>query len=352
MEKKEVHSGGCSRNQTENEDGMLRNGDNSGRMRRERGPTMRKKKPIGAYSNGCSRGYEQRENAPARRPAASRLDSDVRKAAREKHLSENYRKEEARDGAGGRDGDVGTSVVHASSKVEVTGPAMKHIMKHTANHVQQLGEIRKSTEGEQQHFTAAAGTREWVTAMTVARREQPPTARRNGVAAAFNLHADRRTAAWSGSGVKQVKEQGAERHPASRGEERGIKNNTPAVKEKVRIRVRKLRRDDRVGRRSRRRSRSAIHRTKLRWSPAADDRRRRTETGGISGGARRSKQRQWLSWVLRRRDYRSLRFNEKVQYYDVATDKRAEFDRAMAEYNKKIESGEFDETDEESEFDE
>ncbi|KAG2409836.1 High mobility group B protein [Vigna angularis] len=46
------------------------------------------------------------------------------------------------------------------------------------------------------------------------------------------------------------------------------------------------------------------------------------------------------------------RQQEKVQYYDVATDKRAEFDRAMAEYNKKIESGEFDETDEESEFDE
>jgi len=30
-----------------------------------------------------------------------------------------------------------------------------------------------------------------------------------------------------------------------------------------------------------------------------------------------------------------LYLQEKVQYYDVATDKRAEFDRAMAEYNKK-----------------
>ncbi|XP_047177088.1 high mobility group B protein 14 [Vigna umbellata] len=50
--------------------------------------------------------------------------------------------------------------------------------------------------------------------------------------------------------------------------------------------------------------------------------------------------------------WKTMTYEEKVQYYDVATDKRAEFDRAMAEYNKKIESGEFDETDEESEFDE
>jgi len=31
-----------------------------------------------------------------------------------------------------------------------------------------------------------------------------------------------------------------------------------------------------------------------------------------------------------------LYLQEKVQYYDVATEKRAEFDRAMSEYNKKI----------------
>ncbi|CAJ1935804.1 unnamed protein product [Sphenostylis stenocarpa] len=50
--------------------------------------------------------------------------------------------------------------------------------------------------------------------------------------------------------------------------------------------------------------------------------------------------------------WKTMTYEEKVQYYDVATEKRAEFDRAMAEYNKKMESGEFEETDEESEFDE
>ncbi|KAE7996226.1 hypothetical protein FH972_000965 [Carpinus fangiana] len=44
---------------------------------------------------------------------------------------------------------------------------------------------------------------------------------------------------------------------------------------------------------------------------------------------------------------------EKVQYYDIATEKRAEFDRAMADYIKKKESGEDQETeDSDSEFDE
>ncbi|KAK7260462.1 hypothetical protein RIF29_26522 [Crotalaria pallida] len=50
--------------------------------------------------------------------------------------------------------------------------------------------------------------------------------------------------------------------------------------------------------------------------------------------------------------WKTMTYDEKVQYYDIATEKRAEFDRAMTEYNKKMESGEFDETDEESEFDE
>ncbi|TKY59651.1 High mobility group B protein 14 [Spatholobus suberectus] len=50
--------------------------------------------------------------------------------------------------------------------------------------------------------------------------------------------------------------------------------------------------------------------------------------------------------------WKTMTYEEKVQYYDIATDKRAEFDRAMAEFNKKMESGKFDETDEESEFDE
>lgn len=45
-------------------------------------------------------------------------------------------------------------------------------------------------------------------------------------------------------------------------------------------------------------------------------------------------------------------WQEKVQYYDIATEKRAEFDRATTEYNKKMESGEYEETDEESEYDE
>ncbi|KAK6932229.1 High mobility group box domain, partial [Dillenia turbinata] len=39
---------------------------------------------------------------------------------------------------------------------------------------------------------------------------------------------------------------------------------------------------------------------------------------------------------------------EKVQYYDIATEKRAEFDRAMAEYIKRKESGEDQESEEES----
>ncbi|XP_061341235.1 high mobility group B protein 14 [Gastrolobium bilobum] len=50
--------------------------------------------------------------------------------------------------------------------------------------------------------------------------------------------------------------------------------------------------------------------------------------------------------------WKTMTYEEKVQYYDIATEKRAEFDRAMAEYNKKMESGEYEETDEESEFDE
>ncbi|KAE9462030.1 hypothetical protein C3L33_06083, partial [Rhododendron williamsianum] len=41
---------------------------------------------------------------------------------------------------------------------------------------------------------------------------------------------------------------------------------------------------------------------------------------------------------------------EKVQYYDIATEKRAEFDRATTEYNRRKESGEDHQT-EDSEFD-
>ncbi|KAH7545136.1 high mobility group B protein 14 [Ziziphus jujuba] len=48
--------------------------------------------------------------------------------------------------------------------------------------------------------------------------------------------------------------------------------------------------------------------------------------------------------------WKIMSYEEKVQYYDVATEKRAEFDRAMAEYIKRKESGEDQETEEDSEF--
>ncbi|KNA11862.1 hypothetical protein SOVF_131130 [Spinacia oleracea] len=48
--------------------------------------------------------------------------------------------------------------------------------------------------------------------------------------------------------------------------------------------------------------------------------------------------------------WKIMTYEEKVKYYDIATEKRAEFDRAMAEYIRRKESGEFAES-EESEFD-
>ncbi|GAU40643.1 hypothetical protein TSUD_83210 [Trifolium subterraneum] len=50
--------------------------------------------------------------------------------------------------------------------------------------------------------------------------------------------------------------------------------------------------------------------------------------------------------------WKTMNYEEKVKYYDIATEKRAEFDRAMTEYKKKMENGDFEETDEESEYDE
>ncbi|KAJ7968907.1 High mobility group B protein [Quillaja saponaria] len=50
--------------------------------------------------------------------------------------------------------------------------------------------------------------------------------------------------------------------------------------------------------------------------------------------------------------WKTMTYEEKVQYYDIATEKRAEFDRAMTEYNKRKESGDDQETEEDSEFDE
>ncbi|KAK9150911.1 hypothetical protein Syun_009220 [Stephania yunnanensis] len=48
--------------------------------------------------------------------------------------------------------------------------------------------------------------------------------------------------------------------------------------------------------------------------------------------------------------WKTMTFEDKVKYYDIATEKRAEFEEAMAEYLKKKESGEDKESDEE--FDE
>ncbi|KAK0596565.1 hypothetical protein LWI29_016828 [Acer saccharum] len=50
--------------------------------------------------------------------------------------------------------------------------------------------------------------------------------------------------------------------------------------------------------------------------------------------------------------WKTMTYEEKVKYYDIATEKRAEFDSAMADYIKKQESGEGEETEEDSEFDE
>ncbi|KAK3161503.1 hypothetical protein QOZ80_1BG0077950 [Eleusine coracana subsp. coracana] len=44
--------------------------------------------------------------------------------------------------------------------------------------------------------------------------------------------------------------------------------------------------------------------------------------------------------------WNTMAFEEKVKYYDIATEKRAEFEKALAEYNKKKNSGELsDESD-------
>ncbi|CAD5173371.1 unnamed protein product [Musa acuminata subsp. malaccensis] len=41
--------------------------------------------------------------------------------------------------------------------------------------------------------------------------------------------------------------------------------------------------------------------------------------------------------------WKTMSFEEKVAYYDIATEKRAEFEKAMAAYIKRMESGEFSE---------
>ncbi|KAL3002907.1 hypothetical protein AAZX31_08G080900 [Glycine max] len=37
--------------------------------------------------------------------------------------------------------------------------------------------------------------------------------------------------------------------------------------------------------------------------------------------------------------WKTMTYEEKVKYYDIASEKRIEFDRAMAKFNNKMESG-------------
>ncbi|XP_062217409.1 high mobility group B protein 14-like [Phragmites australis] len=41
--------------------------------------------------------------------------------------------------------------------------------------------------------------------------------------------------------------------------------------------------------------------------------------------------------------WKTMTFEERVKYYDIATEKRAEFEKAVVEYNKKKDSGEMSE---------
>ncbi|XP_071698009.1 high mobility group B protein 14-like [Rutidosis leptorrhynchoides] len=50
--------------------------------------------------------------------------------------------------------------------------------------------------------------------------------------------------------------------------------------------------------------------------------------------------------------WKTMTYEEKVQYYDIATEKRAEFEKAMMDYVKKKENGEYDDYDEDSEYEE
>ncbi|XP_024003780.1 high mobility group B protein 14 [Eutrema salsugineum] len=50
--------------------------------------------------------------------------------------------------------------------------------------------------------------------------------------------------------------------------------------------------------------------------------------------------------------WKTMTYEEKVKYYDIATEKREEFQRAMTEYTKRMESGEYDESETDSNFSE
>ncbi|XP_022007597.2 high mobility group B protein 14-like, partial [Helianthus annuus] len=49
--------------------------------------------------------------------------------------------------------------------------------------------------------------------------------------------------------------------------------------------------------------------------------------------------------------WKTMTYEVKVQYYDVATEQRAEFEKALADYAKRKENGEHDEFDEDSDSD-
>ncbi|CAN8316181.1 unnamed protein product [Cochlearia groenlandica] len=50
--------------------------------------------------------------------------------------------------------------------------------------------------------------------------------------------------------------------------------------------------------------------------------------------------------------WQTMTFEEKVKYYDIATEKREEFHREMTEYTKRMESGEYDESETDSDYSE
>ncbi|KAJ0693279.1 putative chromatin remodeling & transcriptional activation HMG family [Helianthus annuus] len=49
--------------------------------------------------------------------------------------------------------------------------------------------------------------------------------------------------------------------------------------------------------------------------------------------------------------WKTMTYEEKVQYYDVATEQRAKFEKALADYAKRKENGEHDEFEEDSDSD-
>ncbi|OAY29200.2 high mobility group B protein 14-like [Manihot esculenta] len=49
--------------------------------------------------------------------------------------------------------------------------------------------------------------------------------------------------------------------------------------------------------------------------------------------------------------WKTMTYEEKVKYYDIATEKRAEFDKATADYIRRKENGEYEDIEDDSEFD-